>query len=661
MIVRLLIVACLLSAFAAFTALAGSSDYQLPEFTANQKLHISQGANAGFVDDKQCGSCHQDTFASFQHVGMAKSFKTPAKQHVIEDFSAKPFYHAPSKRYYLIRAVADDKLVFERYQLDGEGEKINVFSREIAHLIGSGNKTRSYFYRNEIGELYLLPLSWYSGINRWQMSPGFEKANHMGISRQVTRECMFCHNALPEVKQDSDWHWQEQTFPEKLPEGIGCQRCHGPGGEHINTVLSGKASLEAIHNSIVNPAKLTAEARDSVCLQCHLLPAVSLAGVRQYDKSVYSFRAGDTLKNFLIHVDVDDATVSRDERFEINHQGYRLRQSECFVQSKGELTCINCHNPHQKVPAAKKVTHYAKTCLACHQAPHPKTAQLKDKKLDDCISCHMPQRRAQDVVHVVMTDHKIAKYPIDNQFTAPLIKQEPVLEGLALYFDYPDMSEAEKQMYQASTMIRAFPAVNYVDFLKGLLVKHQPKTLQPYFDLIGGEIAIGRFEDAINTIGFVGNKFAKKDKIGGWKLQQWQVRALIGLKQYPQALQQLAPLLDNHPNVPEHHLYQGIIFERQGQLAQALAAYQTSCKLRPNMVTCWANSGNVLVRLGQYEAGLQAYQQALSISPNLKHLYIIFAKAAIKAKQNRLAKRYLTHAVGLFGEEAELLQILKQL
>ena len=641
------------------------ANYQLPELTHNQSLHISQGANVGFVDDKQCGSCHQDKYQSFQHVGMAKSFKDPAIEHFIEDFSAKPFYHAPSKRYYQIKPQTENSnnLVFERYQLDTDGNKINVFTREVAHLIGSGNKTRSYFYRNDIGELYLLPISWYTGLNAWQMSPGFEKSEHMGVSRQVTRECMFCHNALPEVPKDSDWHFQAQTFPQKLPQGIGCQRCHGPGGQHIKTVQSGKASLKDIHNSIVNPAKLGVEERDSVCLQCHLLPAVGLPGVRKYEKPEYSFRAGEALKDFLVHVEVDDANVSRDERFEINHHGYRLRRSECFTKSAGKLTCINCHNPHQKVPQAQRAKHYAKACLACHQQDkqeHPQTAD-KDKPLDDCVSCHMPQRRTQDVVHAVMTDHNIGKYPLNNDFLAPVVKQEPAYEGLALYFDYPDMSESDQQMYQVSTMIRAFPNENYVDYLKGLLVKHQPKTLQPYFDLISGEIAIGRFEEALNTIGFVGNKFAATNPVGVWKLQQWQVRALIGLGQYEQAMQRLSPLLKSHPQVPEHHLYRGILFERQGQFEKALSAYRKTCELRSNMVTCWVNIGNTLVRKGEYEDGMQAYKQALSISPNLKSVYISLAKVAIKMKKNKLAKRYLRHGLTLFAGDKQLLALLEKL
>jgi hypothetical protein len=58
-------------------------------------------------------------------------------------------------------------------------------------------------------------------------------------------------------------------FPEKLPEGIDCQRCHGPGRAHVEAV-SAHVSLQAIQAAIVNPAKLNRDRQMEVCMQCHL-------------------------------------------------------------------------------------------------------------------------------------------------------------------------------------------------------------------------------------------------------------------------------------------------------------------------------------------------------------------------------------------------------
>ena len=53
-----------------------------------------------------------------------------------------------------------------------------------------------------------------------------------------------------------------------LPEGIDCQRCHGPGQAHVEAVKSG--DKKAIVLAIVNPARLDRDRQLEACMQCHL-------------------------------------------------------------------------------------------------------------------------------------------------------------------------------------------------------------------------------------------------------------------------------------------------------------------------------------------------------------------------------------------------------
>ena len=191
---------------------------------------ITEGAAPGYLPDSACATCHTDLFASYQHVGMAKSFARPRPDVFIEDFDAEPFFHAASQRYYEMRRRGD-RIFFKRYQHDSDGQPINVFEREVDWILGSGNKTRSYLYQTASGEIFQLPIGWYTETQAWGMGPGYDKKYHMGIQRPVRRECMFCHNGFAEVPEGSDTHWQPHTFPTDLPQGTGCQRCHGPGGQ----------------------------------------------------------------------------------------------------------------------------------------------------------------------------------------------------------------------------------------------------------------------------------------------------------------------------------------------------------------------------------------------------------------------------------------------
>ena len=193
----------------------------------------STGAAAGYIDDAICATCHKEIYDSYQHVGMSQSFKRPENAIPVETFGIE-YYHDASKRFYKI-VENDQRLVFERYQRDANGDSINRIELPIDWVIGSGNKVRSYAYQTDWGEIFMLPLSWYADTGLWRMSPGFEHANHKGVSRKITRECLFCHNAYPEVAAGSDAFWETETVPSVLPEGTGCPRCHGPGADHVST------------------------------------------------------------------------------------------------------------------------------------------------------------------------------------------------------------------------------------------------------------------------------------------------------------------------------------------------------------------------------------------------------------------------------------------
>src|SRR5215471_6164230 len=75
------------------------------------------------------------------------------------------------------------------------------------------------------------------------MSLGYDQPDYPGSVRPVHYECMFCHNAYPKIPVMEHAASPEMTFVEPLPEGIDCQRCHGPGQGHVD--LTGSPSLHA--------------------------------------------------------------------------------------------------------------------------------------------------------------------------------------------------------------------------------------------------------------------------------------------------------------------------------------------------------------------------------------------------------------------------------
>jgi tetratricopeptide (TPR) repeat protein len=265
-----------------------------------------------------------------------------------------------------------------------EGKEINLEELEIHYVMGSGNHARTFLHRNARGQLIELPLGWYAekgGV--FDMNPGFDTVAPP-TRRKIDDDCMACHNAYP--------------AGDSPPEGIDCARCHGDGARHASIAAARGARVEAIREAIVNPARLPPARRDEVCYQCHLeTTSTPLPGrIRRYDRPPYSYKPGEPLSSAFLYFDHAPGT-GREEKFEIVSAVYRMRQSACFVKS-GRMTCTTCHDAHGRPRDARTAP-----CLACHEPAH--------NAKSDCSACHMPRRRADDVVRVIMTDHKIQRMP----------------------------------------------------------------------------------------------------------------------------------------------------------------------------------------------------------------------------------------------------------
>ena len=101
----------------------------------------------------------------------------------------------------------------------------------------------------------------------------------------------------------------------------------------------------------------------------------------------------------------------------------RLKMSECFIQSNGDLTCITCHNPHLSVSITSDEV-FNTSCISCHQESEiHRTAQG-----DNCVDCHMPTSGSSDIPHVRVTDHKIS---VPQEMTDA--KQESLKKFIGLY------------------------------------------------------------------------------------------------------------------------------------------------------------------------------------------------------------------------------------
>lgn len=119
-------------------------------------------------------------------------------------------------------------------------------------------------------------------------------------------------------------------------DGIGCEECHGPGSDHVKKPSKKTVKIDR-----------TAEA----CGKCHQRGGM-----------------GD-------QPPVKGGFIKHHEQI-----------NELKAGSHGSISCLDCHNPHQRAIQAKN------TCTSCHEDMYKSLAKnIHGKSGLSCKDCHMPK------------------------------------------------------------------------------------------------------------------------------------------------------------------------------------------------------------------------------------------------------------------------------
>jgi Cytochrome c554 and c-prime len=197
------------------------------------------------------------------------------------------------------------------------------------------------------------------------------------LSEDDVRRCLNCHVTSAQAVFQS-------SGPGSSDQGIGCERCHGPGENHILAVKVDFPDL-----AIIDPRMASGSPIVALCAQCH------------------SPRTGK---------------VSFEDPSAVRFPGTTLTWSRCFLESQNKFDCITCHDPHHNV--ATSASHYEAKCLSCHSTTAHADQKHTQAELNyllraptgsttcpvnsskGCIGCHMPLVK-NVVPHSSFTDHFI--------------------------------------------------------------------------------------------------------------------------------------------------------------------------------------------------------------------------------------------------------------
>jgi Cytochrome c554 and c-prime len=331
--------------------------------------------------DASCGQCHKEILHSYLETPMAN-----ASGLAPERLKTGVFEHKLSGVRYSLSLQNSQLMLIYRDPKDPE----IAASRKLEYFLGSGHLGLTYLYSLN-GYLFESPVAYYSASQSLDMKPGLESMTQAPPALPVQAECLRCH--MSAVQHSDSGTINRYSGLPFLHAGITCESCHGDTRQHL--VTGGKAR-------VVNPSKLSATLRDSVCISCHLEGDIS---VERAGHSALDFKAGDPISDYLAYFVYSGQGATKRGVSEVE----QLSLSMCKRTSGDAMSCMSCHDPHFTPGLQERASFYRKKCLACHTGATFATAHHAENP--DCTSCHMKRTGAENIPHVAWTDHRILKYP----------------------------------------------------------------------------------------------------------------------------------------------------------------------------------------------------------------------------------------------------------
>jgi predicted CXXCH cytochrome family protein len=205
---------------------------------------------------------------------------------------------------------------------------------------------------------------------------------------------------------------------------VGCERCHGPGSEHVRRPSAA---------TIVNPAKLDFVHATDTCIQCHSQgqPLRNPIQGKYYDWPV-GFHQGESLHDFW-KLEEHELGKTSFTHFPDGTAHKNRMQGNDFVQSvmyRRGVTCFSCHDVHGTNNNADLIKPVGQLCLTCHgpaspNGPHAATLEAHTHHTPgtpgaECVSCHMPKIE-QEIGDVNVRSHTFEFIPpeMTDQYKIP--------------------------------------------------------------------------------------------------------------------------------------------------------------------------------------------------------------------------------------------------
>jgi hypothetical protein len=496
--------------------------------------------------DASCGACHAEILHSYLSTPMANASGLAA-----ERLKTGAFDHKPSGMRYAL-SVEGQKLMLTYRD---ENDPWIAASHQLEYFLGSGHLGLTYLYSlNDY--LFESPIAYYSASQSLDLKPGLESMTQAPPALPVQAACLRCHmSAVQHSDPGTINRYRGLPF---LHSGITCESCHGDTQPHLAT--GGKAA-------VVNPSRLNANLRDSICISCHLEGDIS---VERAGHSALDFKPGDSISDCVAYFVYGGQAATKRGVSEVE----QLSLSKCKRTSGDRMSCMSCHDPHFTPDGAKeKAAFYRKKCLTCHTGNTFATAHHPENP--DCVSCHMPRTGAENISHVAWTDHRILKIP-----EAPGAAAKPSLGDTLVPVFSPGATERDIALAYYKSLLEGNVALQQKAFEKLEAIKPE----------LSGD------NDALVALGVL----------------------VEGRGDYKQAQELFQEVLKRDPVNLIAISNLGTLLAKSGDLQAAISLWRPAFERNEDVVGLAKNLARVECAAGDTAAARATLQQTLQYSPGIR-------------------------------------------
>ena len=227
--------------------------------------------------DAVCAPCHESIFCKYLATPMANASGLAS-----EKLKPATFEHQPSGVTYDISLTQGNAILAYRDQ----HETGPTAQLPLSYFLGSGHLGITYLYFVD-DYLFESPVAWYATSQSYDMKPGLAEMRQRPPGLPMQSSCLRCHmSAVQPSDPGTINRYQGVPF---LHTGITCEARHGDSTQHVRS--RGKAG-------IVNPARLNADRRDSVCISCHLEGDTL---VERAGHSALNYRPGESISTYIAY------------------------------------------------------------------------------------------------------------------------------------------------------------------------------------------------------------------------------------------------------------------------------------------------------------------------------------------------------------------------